>query len=153
MGEDRLRVRAVSGEGDWDKARGIRWTVFVEEQNCPPEVEMDEHDETARHILAWLGNEAVGVARWRVVPYEGRLLAKLERFAILPEHRGKGLGRELVRWTIDDAAKAGFDECLIHAQQYLEKFYADLGFHTFGETFMEAGIAHVRMLRPAPTTA
>ncbi len=153
MGDDKLTVRAVSGDDDWEMARGIRWTVFVEEQNCPPEIEMDEHDETARHILAWLGDKAVGVARWRVVPYEHHLVAKLERFAILPEFRGKGLGKALVLWTINDAAKAGFDECLIHAQEYLERFYAELGFRTFGETFVEAGIAHVRMLRPAPSAA
>lgn len=35
----------------------------------------------------------------------------------------------------------------IMAQEYLEKFYSDLGFKTTSEAFEEDGILHVYMLR------
>jgi len=37
----------------------------------------------------------------------------------------------------------------IGAQQRLEKFYQSLGFEISGEPYMEDGILHVHMLRPA----
>ncbi|HET6566455.1 MAG TPA: GNAT family N-acetyltransferase, partial [Rhodothermales bacterium] len=85
-----------------------RQRVFVEEQACPPEEEWDAYDETSRHLLGIEGDRPVATARWRVVPWEGGPAAKLERFAVLAEARGRGLGRALVGHVIQDAEQAGF---------------------------------------------
>jgi ElaA protein len=37
----------------------------------------------------------------------------------------------------------------ISAQQYLERFYAELGFETVSEPYPEDGIPHVEMFRAA----
>ena len=37
---------------DFDACMAIRQRVFVEEQNVPPELEHDEYDATAVHLLA-----------------------------------------------------------------------------------------------------
>jgi predicted GNAT family N-acyltransferase len=146
-----FRIRPVSSKEDWEMARGIRQLVFVEEQACPPEEEWDEHDASSRHFIGLVDGLPVATARWRTVPFEGRLVAKLERFAVRPGHRGRGYGRALVRTVQADARRAGFHTFIIHAQAHLEHYYSGLGFVAFGDRFVEAGIPHIGMLfRPQP---
>lgn len=141
-----MRITPVQSESDWQRACAIRERVFIEEQDCPPEEEWDGHDDTSRHVLGWVDDQAVATARWRAVPHDDEIVAKLERFAVLSEHRGEGHGTALVRAVMDDARQAGFDTLLIHAQSHLEDWYAELGFASTGRTFEEAGIPHVEMI-------
>jgi len=142
-----MDITPVRRDADWEKARAIRTHVFVEEQDCPPDAEWDGHDETSRHVLGWVDGEAVATARWRTVPHDEKIVAKLERFAVLPDHRGQGHGTQLVHSVLEDARRAGFDTFLVHAQAHLENWYEDLGFESTGRTFEEVGIPHVEMVR------
>lgn len=138
-------VRPIDGEADWAQARAIRQRVFVEEQQCPPEEEWDAYDEVARHFLGLADGRAVATARWRAAYHDGRAVAKLERFAVLPAYRGQGLGARLVEAVMADAHRAGFSNLFLHAQAHLQPFYERFGFVVVGERFDEAGIAHVPM--------
>lgn len=147
MTEVSLIVKPVESEAELEQARMIRRRVFVEEQNVPPEKEWDGQDDRSRLLLGLAGGEAVATARWRTVPYEQRLVAKLERFAVLPEHRRRGYGSRLIETAMQDARQAGFDTFLIHAQAHLKDYYASFGFNQVGDRFTEAGISHFRMIR------
>lgn len=142
-----FEITPVQSEDDWSKARAIRTAVFIDEQDCPPEEEWDGRDEASRHLLGWADGTAVATARWRTVSYEEEIVAKLERFAVLPEYRGSGHGTRLVRYAIEDARRAGFTAFLVHAQARLEDWYEALGFRPTGRTFKEVGIPHVEMVR------
>ena len=148
-----METRPVRTNADWDAARAIRERVFVKEQACPPEEEWDAWDEpeargtTCHHLLGTLDGRPVAVARWRPVAYEKAPAAKLERFAVVPEARGQGLGRDMIAATIRDAEAAGFETLILHAQAHLEKLYASFGFERVGDLFEEAGIPHVKMVR------
>lgn len=142
-----MQITIVKDARDWQAAQAIRTHVFIEEQRCPPEEEWDGLDETSRHLLGRVSGEAVATARWRTVPHDGYLAAKLERFAVLPAHRGRGYGRALVHAALGDARRAGFHTFVLHAQAHLESFYATLGFQRVGAVFEEAGIPHVKMVR------
>lgn len=142
-----MNVTPVQSEEDWQRARAIREHVFIDEQDCPPDEEWDGHDETSRHVLGWVDGTTVATARWRTVAHEEEIVAKLERFAVLPSHRDQGYGTQLVQYVLDDARRAGFDTFLVHAQAHLKDWYADLGFHSTGRTFEEVGIPHVEMVR------
>jgi predicted GNAT family N-acyltransferase len=142
-----MDITPVRRDAEWEKARAIRTKVFVEEQDCPPDEEWDGHDETSRHVLGWVDGEAVATARWRTVPHDENIVAKLERFAVLPSHRGQGHGTQLVHSVLEDARRAGFDTFLVHAQAHLENWYEELGFESTGRTFEEVGIPHVEMVR------
>ena len=146
---DPMDITPIQSENDWQEARAIRKQVFIDEQDCPPEKEWDGHDETSRHVLGWVEGEPVATARWRTVPHEEKIVAKLERFAVLPEHRGEGYGTRLVQSILGDARRAGFDTFLVHAQANLEDWYEALGFESTGRTFEEVGIPHVEMVRRA----
>jgi len=97
-------------------------------------------------VLGWIGGEAVATARWREVHWEGDRAAKLERFAVLPAHRGRGHGRALVARLVAEARAAGYAVLVVHAQTHLERFYAGFGFARRGRRFVEAGIPHVLMV-------
>ena len=148
-----MTIRPLADETDWTAAQAIRTRVFIEEQACPPEEEWDGFDAVSRHVLGLVEGVPVATARWRTVPHDGRLVAKLERFAVLPEQRGRGLGRALVGAVIADAERAGFDVQVIHAQAHLQAFYTSLGFRRTSDVFEEAGIPHVEMVRHAHSDA
>ena len=142
-----MQIRPVTTDDDWQAARAIRERVFIEEQTCSPEEEWDGQDATSRHVVGWIGDEPVATARWRAVLHDEEVVAKLERFAVLPKHRGEGYGRRLVQTVVEDARSAGFETFLIHAQAHLKDWYAALGFVSTGRRFEEAGIPHVEMVR------
>ena len=72
------------------------------------------------------------------------------RVATRRDMRGKGLGREVMLKSMEVcmAQWPGLG-IRISAQCYLEAFYKELGFEPAGETYLEDGIPHVQMLRPA----
>lgn len=142
-----LHIRPVESEDTWEEARRIRTRVFIEEQACPPEEEWDAYESTSRHLIGYVDGAAVAVARWRTTTVGEEIAAKLERFAVLKEHRGRGYGREMVHFAIQDARRAGFSSFVLHAQAHLEEFYASFGFDRVGDVFEEAGIPHVKMVK------
>src|SRR5690606_37691702 len=123
----------------------------VEEQECPPEEEWDAWDEPAArgtaciHVVGTVGATPVATARWHAVALDGAPAAKLERFAVLPAWRGRGLGRRLVAAVLADARADGHTRFVLHAQAHLAGFYGSFGFEAVGAPFREAGIEHVKM--------
>lgn len=73
--------------------------------------------------------------------------AKLERIAVRPAWRGRGLARQIVRRLMDLAAERGAERLKMHAQVYLEDFYGEYGFRREGGVFDECGIDHILMVR------
>lgn len=125
----------------------IRLEVFVDEQQVPEDLEMDEYDvspDAARHLLV-VTNDGIPAATGRFIEYKPDT-AKMQRIAVRKPFRGKGTGRELMsaleKWAKDE----GFTYSLLDAQCHAETFYQKLGYETISpETFLDAGIPHVRM--------
>jgi predicted GNAT family N-acyltransferase len=122
-----------------------RETVFQAEQGIAPALDWDGRDNTAIHLLAKLGEIAVGVARLREV--ETGITLKLERLAVLPIYRHQGVGSEIVHTAIAYGKIQGYQQMVMHAQAPTVAFYQNLGFQAVGEPFVEADIAHLRMER------
>ncbi len=57
-----MTVRVATG-ADFDKCLALRFAVFVDEQNVPIELERDEYDDTALHLLGEIGGVPMGTAR------------------------------------------------------------------------------------------
>lgn len=142
-----MTIQPVTTEAQWQSVKAIRTDVFIDEQECPPEEEWDGHDARSRHLLATVDDTPVGTARWRSVPYNEAVVAKLERFAVRKPYRGQGHGTDLVRATLADARQAGFHTFVLHAQAHLEDWYARFEFRSTGRRFEEVGIPHVEMVR------
>ena len=127
-----------------------RQQVFAIEQNCIY-LDIDGHDEAAHHLAAWAGRQAMPLAyaRW-LDPGVKYAEPSLGRVITTASVRGTGLGRELVRRALEAGASVHPGLAVrISAQSRLERFYAGFGFVRVGEPYLEDGIAHTEMLRPA----
>ncbi len=122
-----------------ERARAIRYTVFVEEQNVPVELEWDEWDEPSWHALA-LAGDGTPVATGRLLP-DGHI----GRMAVLKAARGTGVGAQVLRALMEKAAQLGYPELVLNAQTHAAPFYLRAGFAQSGEEFEEAGIPHIEM--------
>ncbi len=123
-----------------EQAMRIRIEVFVQEQQVPEEIE-HEFEEESRHYLFLDQGLPVGTARWRLTE-EG---VKLERFAVLASHRGKGVGRSLLEAILAEVGPWG-RKVYLHSQIGAVPFYASNGFQIEGGPFWEAGIEHRKMV-------
>ena len=138
-----VSIKIVESPEEFDQCFRIRTIVFVEEQEVPLELEMDEYDAVATHFLLRDGETPLATAR--LVDKHG--LAKIGRVAVLKEARGRGLGLLLMQAVIDEAKHRGFTESVLDAQAYAVPFYARLGYVAEGEEFDDAGIPHFLMRR------
>lgn len=122
----------------------IRHTVFVGEQDVPVALEQDDHDTTdALHVLAYVDGTPIGTAR--VIPYG--TTAKIGRVAVLRDHRGAGIGAQLIHACHHVAAGHGATRTILGARLTALSFYERLGYHRFGEVFDDAGSDHIMMER------
>lgn len=136
-----LEVHKITNAQDLEKAYAIRKIVFVEEQNCPPELEW-ENEEVSIHFLATIDNVPAGACRWRKTDAG----YKLERFAVFKAFRKQGVGQALVSAALADLPE-GASYVYLNAQLEAMPLYAKFGFVAEGEQFEEAGIQHFKMVK------
>lgn len=143
--ESGYTVRPADWALDKNALRRVRERVFVEEQGVPLELEHDEEDASAYHLIAEdLQGEPIGT---------GRLLptGQIGRMAVMPAWRNRGVGRALMRGLLTQAVSDGLQPYL-NAQRTAIGFYLGFGFSPVGPEFVEAGIAHQRMEQPERRT-
>ena len=140
-----VEVRLAETDADRRACLRLRWTVFVEEQNVPPSLEVDEHDASAAvHALALLRGVPAGAGRFVFVEPG---LARIGRMAVVDDVRGRGVGAALLRFLEAEALERGARRFTLNAQVSARGFYEKAGYRAVGEIFDDAGIPHVRMDR------
>lgn len=129
-----------------------RQKVFTIEQQCLY-LDVDGFDEKAFHLGAWSPLQPEPVAYARLLDPGAKYgEASIGRVITLGIGRGVGLGRELVRRSIEHAEQAWPGTAIrISAQTRLEAFYAGFAFVAVGVPYVEDGIDHTEMLRPGST--
>ncbi|MFO0585148.1 MAG: GNAT family N-acetyltransferase [Anaeromyxobacter sp.] len=141
-----VTVRTADTRALRDAAMDLRIRVFVVEQKVPEELERDEHDAHAFHVIALdEAGRAVGTGRmYRQENPEGPV-ARVGRMAVDPAARRGRIGARLLEALEIEARRQGLPEVELHAQCHVEAFYAQAGYARAGDVFEEAGIAHVIM--------
>src|SRR5207244_10152581 len=100
-----VQVRLVEDEATRRLCLRLRWTVFVEEQNVPPSLEVDQHDSSgAVHALVLLDGIPAGTGRFVLIEPG---LAQIGRMAVIDGARGQGIGIALLRLLEDEALGRG----------------------------------------------
>jgi predicted GNAT family N-acyltransferase len=129
--------------GDWAalgaRAAAVRHAVFVEEQQVPAAMELDEFDPLSLHALA-LGRAGAVLGTGRLLP-DGHI----GRMAVLRQARGSGVGSALLRALMQAARGRGDRELMLSAQTHAIGFYERFGFVAEGEQYDDAGIPHRAM--------
>ncbi len=122
----------------------LRERVFVVEQACAY-LDADGADPVSSHL--WCTHDDAIAAYARIVPAGVKFAeVSIGRIITAPEARGTGLGKDLVQRAI---LAIGPLPIRIGAQAHLERFYGEFGFRRASEPYMDDGILHIEMLRPA----
>ncbi len=135
-----MEVRLATQQ-DMQEIYALRFEVFVNEQKVPRELELDEHDPTAIHIIASNNNIAIGCARIILSEID----AHIGRLAVKSSCRSKGVGTEICKFAIEYCRQNGYNSIWLNSQIQAIEFYKRLGFIQVGESFTEAGIEHIKM--------
>ncbi|MEV8564224.1 GNAT family N-acetyltransferase [Streptomyces sp. NPDC051322] len=150
------QVRVVSDPAGLAACFAVRKAVFVDEQGVPADIEYDDHDADAVHVLAEGPEGPMGTGRLLLpgpaAPHASAgsgagTVGSLGRLAVTAAGRGRGIGAALVR-AIEGAARArGLTAVDLHAQTHALGFYERLGYEAYGPEFPDAGIPHRAMRR------
>jgi ElaA protein len=143
------RFGALSGDDVYDLL-ALRALIFVVEQACVY-LDPDGIDRAAWHLL---GRDDAGRLRAyaRVVdPGVKYAPPSIGRVVVDPSRRGTGLGHVLIAEALRRCESTWPGQPnRIGAQAHLRDFYGRHGFVADGAIYLEDGIEHVDMERPAP---
>nr|CAG8455245.1 11102_t:CDS:2 [Entrophospora candida] len=134
--DDDIKIIPVKDFKDKEKCHSIRFEVFVKEQNCSPEGEIDEYD-TDPNL---------------------KRKCKIGRLSVIKQYRSQGIGTRL----LEEIEKFGYNELkisnfILHAQFDKKDWYEQRGYKISlsskysncndnnYEIFYEENIPHVRM--------
>ena len=135
-----LSVNQVNWEEAKEELLQVRYSVFVEEQGVPKEIEQDEMDPVSIHVLIREGRQPIATGRLLTSGYIGRV-------AVLKQYRGKGYGIKVMEKLESLAREEGLRVLKLSSQTHASGFYLKLGYKVKGEEYSEAGIPHISMLK------
>lgn len=138
----KMEVRICTQE-DMKSAHALRHAVFVQELNVDESLEMDDKDSVSTHAICIYDGQPIGTGRM----YLKDGSARVGRVCVLKKYRGKGAGRRICNLLISNAKKQKCGYVEVDAKMQAEGFYLKLGFVPVGESFIEAGIRHIQMVR------
>ena len=140
MGAWEIR-RAESGGALHGQELWLRGEVLRKPLGMAPETAVTPYDHEALRFLALADGAVVGCVLLHVRGEEGKLF----QMGVLPAHRGRGVGRDLVAALEEEARRLGLRRVFCHARHHAVGFYEGLGYRVVGEPFEEIGMEHFRM--------
>jgi predicted GNAT family N-acyltransferase len=134
-------TKAVTNEKEYEDALKVRREVFIDEQNVPEDLEIDEYERDCIHFISYDNTKPVAAGRLRKIDEGG----KVERICVLKPYRKHGVGINLMKTLEATAKEQKIPELILNSQTHAEKFYLKLGYQPISDVFMEADIPHVTM--------
>ncbi|MDZ7852565.1 MAG: GNAT family N-acetyltransferase [Halomonas sp.] len=117
------------------------WRFSSRNREIPRELELDDLDAEASHVLAFDGKTPVATGR---VTIDGRM-ATIARIAVLPGYRGQGIGARIVGMLEERARQRSATVAELSPHYYLEDFYARLGYRRVAGEEWVAGHRLIKM--------
>lgn len=126
---------------DWIEAVRLRERVLREPLGS--KFTQEELNEEANHIqiAGFLDNQLVATA---VLVPEGDTL-KMQRVAVLDQHRNKAIGSHMMSFCENYALENGYGLIYCHARDTAVNFYIKNHYEPDGAYFDEDGIPHLKM--------
>ena len=137
-----IKIKEVETISEFVDAIRIRVDVFITEQGFKPGWEPDEHDKTARNFIAIVDDKIVGTARFR--ESEPRTI-KVERMATKKEFRGRGIGKKILDFMMEEIKKLNPKKVYANCQVQAKEFYEKCGFKPASEPYDQWGVMHLDM--------
>ncbi len=126
----------------------LRAAVFVVEQECAYQ-DVDGKDQKAFHVLCQERGKLLAYTRiFRPGDYFEK--ASIGRVVVDRSSRDRGLGEKIMKVSVDFLVEELSEKTMeLSAQTYLLRFYENLGFQSVGDTYLEDGIPHIKMVYPS----
>jgi predicted GNAT family N-acyltransferase len=134
-------VREARDAREREALLALRHEVFVEEQGVPLDLEIDEHDDAAVHLVAIVDGAIVGTCR----VLQAGDQAKFGRLVVARDARGRGIGAALLAEAERRARGMGCTRMVLAAQTSAMGLYERAGYTTHGDIYLDAGIEHMTM--------
>lgn len=145
-----MLVRELITDYQLEEAFNIRKKVFVEEQNVPLELEIDEFDNLSSTIHIGAFDETKVIATLRVLDINDPIV-HIGRVAVDKQYRGRNIGYVLMESSenIIKKYKNGASFTIeLSAQLYAEDFYSKLGYKRKNDNiYLDANIEHIDMYK------
>lgn len=123
----------------------LRNEVFIVEQNCSYP-DCDNKDLQSWHLMGMENGKLLAYSRLIPAGISYRETS-IGRVVSSPGVRGKGLGKELMRESMEHICQLFQTGTIrIGAQLYLQHFYNSFGFVKDSEIYLEDNIPHIQML-------
>lgn len=154
------QATVIQSDEVFHEALALRYEVFCDEQGVPRELEHDEEDALAVHVVVRDASGAVcATGRLLRMRADGSLhdpraegefsdVARIGRMAVRRDVRGHGIGRIVLLALEAEGRRHGLRSSVLHAQLRAAAFYEACGYTRRGGEFDEAGIVHVEMWKP-----
>lgn len=137
-------MRPTRDPAEIEAALQLRVRVFIDEQGVDASEELDGLDDEATQIVALDDSGVIATCRLR---YPEAGACKLERMVVDRRLRGLGVGARLLAGAEQEARREGAGAMVLNAQLRAQDFYGSNGYAPEGETFIDAGIEHIRMTK------
>jgi ribosomal protein S18 acetylase RimI-like enzyme len=86
------------------------------------------NDPNSRTMVICEGNTIIGVASIHIIYKLSRTLGLIEDVAVDKNHRGKGIGKSLVKKLIEIGKQKNCDKIVLNTSEKNSKFYEKIGF-------------------------
>ena len=124
----------------------------VELRNCvlrqPLGLQMGEEelaaDESCFHLGCFVDDVLTGCLVLEPLTAEQ---IKMRQVAVVSEFQRRGIGTQLVEFAETLATERGYRELVMNARDKAVGFYERLGYVPLGDSFIEVGIAHLKMTK------
>ncbi len=143
---ENIRIIPAAAANKLARHLKIRETVFIAEKGVPPEIELDEHDRpggVCDHFLIVYGQKDAGAFRCLRTAEK---TVRIQRFCLLREYRGLGLGRVAMDYIRAFYITQSAERFELNAKYEARGFYEKCGYRQISEPFMEAGVKRVAMV-------
>lgn len=138
-----MEIREPAGGDELRAAFDLRYEVFCDEQGVPLELELDEYDADALHLVAVEDGTVVSTCRLLQVGDT----VKFGRLVVAQSARRRGIAAAMLAEAERRAREMRAHRVVLSAQTYAVKLYEDAGYVAFGDTYQDAGIEHISMER------
>ena len=134
-----MKYEVIRAEEEWQRAGA--YSVRVQGMNRQHHIslreEFDEHDTDGTHYIVLL-DDGYPIATCRF--YEISAIAViLGRVVVLPEYRGKSIGRKVVDEAEKWIKELGYDEIIIDSRVEVVSFYEKLGYVSIDGSLIKSG--------------
>ncbi len=140
-----MKWKWIKGKkAEFAHASEIRTEVFCTEQGFTVEIELDDIDNVAWHIIGYKDETPVCTAR---IFYDDKNEMHFGRLAVHKEFRGQKIGLAMVEEMVKKAKELKADFAVLNSQADKAVFYERAGFEKTGNTSLDEGVPHVEMRR------